>query len=293
MLTQPIVFLTSSYKNIAVNPGECTMLKILSFLCGLLLSTYTLADDSVMKVVPLANRLASELQPLISPFLESSERIVANHSSLIVKAPPDRQKEIKKLIDQLDSPQNNLIITVLQSKTESAQSLNTAANIRINTAIGRQSNLPSRFQGRFATTETSGHLNNQQQVQTLDGKPAYIKIGKIHPVQNLNIQPSGYGYPVISSNTQLIEASTGFRVIPHLSGQKVTLEVIPWSSTMNNNSIINTQSAHTTVTTRLGQWVEIGGVDQLNKHTMDGSLSHAYTTSNKNMKILVKVTIKH
>jgi len=269
------------------------MLKMLFLWCGLLLSFSTTANDQVMKVIALDNRLASELQPLISPFLESSERIVANHSSLIIKATPRRQKEIKKLIDQLDTPQNNLLITVLQSSTESAQSLNAAANIRMSTSIGKQSHLPSRFQGRFASTETSGHLNNQQQVQTLDGKPAYIKIGKIHPLQNLSIQPSGYGYPVISSNTQLIEASTGFKVVPLLSGKKVTLAVTPWSETMNNNGTLNTQSSHTTITTRLGQWVEIGGADQLNKHTKNSPLSHAYATSNKNIKVLVKVTKKH
>ncbi len=265
------------------------MLKILFLFLSVFFTTDSTADDLVMKVVPLNNRFASELQPLISPFLENSERIVANRSSLIVKATPARQKEIKKLIDQLDSRLNNLTITVIQSNTESAESLNASANNRVNIRTSRPSSLPYRFRGRFANTESLNHSNSQQQIQTLDGKPAYIKIGQIHPVQNINIYPSGYGYPVISTNTQLIEASTGFMVTPRLSGKQVTLEVSPWSDKINNSGEFSTQSGHTTIRVRLGQWVEIGGTDQQSQHTRYGTLSHRYSTTDKSMKILIKV----
>ena len=264
------------------------MFKIIFLFLSLFQSTLCIANNLVIEVVPLSNRFASDLQPLISPFLEDSELIIANRSSLIVKATPLRQKEIKKLIDQLDTRLINLTITVVQSKTQTAQALNASANINLNFP-NRRSKFSTEFQGRFGNTNDLSDSNSRQQVQTLDGKPAYIKTGKIHPVENISVYHSGYGYPAISRDTQLIEASTGFMVTPRLSGSQVTLDVAPWSDQMNNNGELSTQSGHTTIRVNLGQWVEIGGVDQHSQQSSNGTLSHAYSTANQNTKILIKV----
>lgn len=247
------------------------------------------ADDLVMEVVPLNNRVASELQPLISPFLEDSERIIANHSNLIIKATPLRQKQIRRLIDQLDTRLNNLTVTVIQSRTKTAQMLNASANITLGFPRNNRSRLSTRFRGRFGNTEGLNQSDSQQQVQTLDGQPAYIKTGKTHPVETISIYHSDYGYPSISRNTQLIEASTGFMVTPRLSGKQVTLDISPWSDKINNNGTLSTQSGHTTIRVKLGQWVEIGGVDEQSQRSSYGTLSRNYSTENKSMKIIIKV----
>ncbi len=265
------------------------MLKIIFILLSLFFSTFCIANESVMQVVPVNNRPASELQSLISPLLESSERIIASHSSLIIKATPSRQKELINLIEQLDTRLSNLSITVIQSKTKTAQALNSSAKIKLNFPANKPSNISVKARGRFASTEGLNNSESRQKIQTLDGKPAYIKTGKIYPVENISIYQSGYSYPVISSNTQLIEASTGFLVTPRLSGNQVTIEVTPWSDKMNNNGLINSQSGHSTIRVNLGQWVEIGGIDEHSQLSTNRTLSHAYSTVNKNMRILIKV----
>jgi len=265
------------------------MLKKILLLLALVFSSSSIANELMMEVIPLNNRLASDLQSLISPLLEESEQIIASRSSLIIRATPPRQKEIKKLIDQLDTRLDSLTITVIQSKTQNAQSLNASAGIRLNYPASRQRNSSSRIRGRFGNTNNVNDSNSRQQIQTLDGKSAYIKTGKIHPVENTQLYYSEYGRPIISSNTQLIEASTGFLVTPRLSGKQVTLEVTPWSDKMNNDGAISTQSGHSTLRVNLGQWVEIGGVDQHSQQSSTGTLSHAYSTANQSTKILIKV----
>jgi hypothetical protein len=265
------------------------MLKIIFLFLSIFLSTSCTANDLVIEVVPLNNRFASDIQPLISPFLEDSELIIANRSSLIIKATPLRQKEIKKLINQLDTRLDSLTITVIQSKTQNAQSLNTSANINLNFVKNRRSNFSTDFRGRFGNTNDLNDSNSRQQIQTLDGKSAYIKIGKTHPVENTQLYHSEYDRPIISSNTQLIEASTGFLVTPRLSGKQVTLEVTPWSDKMNNDGTVSTQSGHSTLRVNLGQWVEIGGVDRHSQQSSNGILSHAYSTANQSTKTLIKV----
>jgi len=265
------------------------MLKPLLLLFTVFFNSFCLATELVMEVIPLNNRSAPELQQLISPLLEDSERIIANRSKLIIKATPSRQLEIKNLIKHLDTRLNNLSITVIQSKTKTAAALNASANINLNFTSTRASHNSGRIRGRYANTEDFSNTDSQQKIQTLDGKPAFIKTGQTHPIQNTRIVNSAYGYPVISNDTLLIEASTGFQVTPRLSGEQVILEVSPWSDKMNKNGTLSSQSGHSTIRVNLGQWIEIGGIEQQSQHTSTGVLSHAYSTRNKSMRILIKV----
>jgi len=242
-----------------------------------------------MRVIPLHNRFASDLHSIITPLLENSERIIANRSSLIIKASPARQIELLNLIKQLDQRLSNLTITVIQSKTDTAHSLNAAARVRVNLSPHRSANLSAKMHARFADTTSLNQSDSQQKIQTLDGKPAYIKTGKIYPVKDINLFHSSDGQPIISSNTRLISATTGFLVTPRLSGKQVNLEITPWSDKMNNNGSLSTQGAHSTVQVNLGVWIEIGGIDQQSQFSSHATLSHAYSTKNNSMKILIKV----
>ncbi len=256
--------------------------------CLISFSTSIIANETVIDIIPVYNRPASELQPLLSPLLETSEQIIANGNNLIVKATPIRLEELKKLIKKLDIRLKNLSITVIQSRTKTAQALNASANFKLNKALDK-SNLNGHTQGLFAQTEGFKNSDSTQVIKTLEGRSAYIKTGTNHPIQNINIYDPGYGYPTISTNTEFIETSTGFLVTPRLTGDQVTLNITPWSDKMNNMGIIETHGANTTLRINLGEWVEIGGVTESNQISSNKSLSHSYSTANKKMRIIIKV----
>ena len=265
------------------------MLKIL-FLFLSLFCIVSHAKESIMAVIPLNNRPAFELQSILSPLLENSERLIANGSNLIIRATPARLQELKGLIRQLDAPLNNLTITVLQSRTKTANELNASANISLRYPGRRAGRLSGQIGGRFAQTEGAKNSDSRQIIKTLDGQSAIIRTGEIHPVQNFSIYDSGYGYPAISSHTQLIEASTGFEVTPRLTGQQqVTLQISPWSDRLNQSGTFDTQGASTTLRINLGEWVEIGGVSEQTQRSRYGALSRSYSTANDDLHILIKV----
>jgi len=265
------------------------MLKILFLFFSIFFTTYSIADERVMEVLPIHNRLASDIQAIITPLLDSSEYLIPNGSSLIIKATPARQNELKKLIGQLDKQLSNLTITIIQSNSKTADSLNASANIRAGISLTNKSKLSGGLRGRFADIEKSSYSESRQQIQTLDGETAFIKIGKAHPVHNTSIHSSPTGYTSISSNTQYIEASTGFLVTPRLSGMQVTLEVSPWSDKMKNSGVLSTQHSHSTIRIRLGEWIEIGGVNEQSQSTATRNLSHSYSTRQKKSRILIKI----
>ncbi len=265
------------------------MLKILILSLPLFFSICSYANETVMEIIPLKYRPASELQPLISPLLESSEQIIANNSNLIIKATPTRLKELKSLIDKLDTALSNLAITVIQSKTKTAEQLNASANIKFSGTNHPRPQSSISVYGRFGQSKNLSNTDSTQVVKTLEGRSAYIKTGTMHPVQNVTVYNSANGYPAISSNTQLIETSTGFLVTPRLTGNQVTVEITPWSDKMNYQGNIETQSGYSTIRINLGEWVEIGGIREQSEISSNRTLAHAYSTTNNDFHILIKI----
>ncbi|MFK5950887.1 MAG: type II and III secretion system protein [Methylococcales bacterium] len=265
------------------------MFKILLIFLVTFYSAVNIADEQIIKVLPLHNRLASDIQSIIGPILENSERVIPNRSSLIIKATAARQKELKKLIEQLDRRLNNLTITVIQSRSKTADSLNASAYIKSSSPSQNRKKVSTSLQGYFADTERLNHAENQQKIQTLDGKSAFIKTGKIHPINNISFYQSSNGYSAITKDTQYIDVSTGFLVTPHLSGKQVTLDITPWSDQIKNNGEISYQHSHTTIRVNLGEWIEIGSVNEQSQTASNRNLSLSYSTSQKKNRILLKV----
>lgn len=266
------------------------LLSIKNFLSVIFLfSSALFADDTVIELVRLQHRPASEILPLVTPLLETSEQAVDNGNSLIIKAAKNRLPAIKALIGKLDINLANLTITVIQSSTKTARALNAGAavNVTIPKAPGRSRGA---MHGYLANTDRFKEGEKTQILRTLEGRPAYIKTGRLHPVNNLSIFDSGYGYPSVSSSTQYIEATSGFIVVPRLSGQdEVILEISPWMDTMNQRGSIDTQSAHSNIRTKLGRWVEMGSINQREQNQNQGFLQHSRSTRQQSLHILIKV----
>ncbi len=242
------------------------------------------ATDTVMKVISLQHRSAEEVQSMIKPLLNPQERLIGQINTLIIKASPQRQQEIQDIIQQLDTPLTNLTITVLQSTLLTADELNAQASIHVNIDHTTRGYVD----GHFADTRRLKQQKNTQLIRTLEGHPAFIKTGALHPVQSIEYRASPYGKS-IRRTTQHIEATTGFKVIPRLSGTRVTLQVSPWSGTLQTNNTLQLSSADTTLHTELGKWVEIARSGENNQNNERGRLKYHYSTSENSVRMLVKV----
>ncbi len=232
------------------------MNKLVAFILIGLLDSFAFAADTIIEVIPLNYRPASELIPLLTPLLGNSTQLIDNGANLLVRTTPDRLAEINALVKQLDMRQSNLLITVIQNADE------------LNAAQLNDHGIGHVYQTQHAE-------QNTQSIRTLEGVPAHIKVGRLYPRQNF----SAYGYP---TTTDYSEVTTGFEITPKLVGQQVILSVGPWSDKMNGQGQIETQNAQSTVRINLGEWVDIGGI---------GENSSVITrqTSKSQMRILIKV----
>ena len=263
--------------------------KLLPLILITLLNNISFAAETIIEVIPVNNRPASEIQPLISPMLENTDRVIADGSNLIVKTTPDRLNEIKKFINNLDSRLNNLIITVIQSRHTTANELNAAAKVNLNIPIDDMSKSSGRITGHYYQTDDRNANESTQTIRTLEGFTAQITVGKTYPIQNVQIYNFAYGYPAVSTATGFIDATTGFAVTPRLAGQQALLDVSPWSDKANARGQLETQGAQSTIKINLGEWTELGGIDETSQNSTNGNLATIRQTRENRLHILVKV----
>ena len=86
---------------------------------------------------------------------------------------------------------------------------------------------------------------------------------------------------------------TGFYVLPRVRGENVVLEVSPYKSSRTGTSRdnVDTQSAHTTVTGRIGEWIPIGGVTREGERSQDITGTTVATEDRRNTGIWVRADL--
>lgn len=97
-----------------------------------------------------------------------------------------------------------------------------------------------------------------------------------------------YGSTVVDQ-AQFVDVVSGFEVSPRVSGENVTLQVVPQRDSLRRNGQIHTQSAATMLTTRLGEWTELGAIDQSASQGASGTPSSQHGSQSDQRSIFIRV----
>ena len=174
-----------------------------------------------------------------------------------------------------------------------------------------------RMRARIISTRSLEDDKKTQQVQVVEGGRALISAGKVlavpqHPqgvrrwvpdssavtLPQHQVVQSPWGAQVIDG-TQYRDLSSGFYVRPRISGERVTLEISVQDATLAPGDpsftpsftlpVTREQQVSTTVSGRLGEWMELGGISR--QTADDGSTLSARSMSDTDERrnILLKV----
>jgi hypothetical protein len=155
---------------------------------------------------------------------------------------------------------------------------------------GGQSHLDARASSsRNATDEQV-----DQRVQVLEGGRAFISTGRSRPLQQRRViaGPSG---TVIDESTVMQDANTGFAVVPRVSGNTVFLEISPQRESFVNGAdpaapaAIKSQRVSSSLSARLGEWVELGAATQASARQSAGALSSRESSTSASSRVWVMV----
>jgi hypothetical protein len=95
----------------------------------------------------------------------------------------------------------------------------------------------------------------------------------------------------VVDSTEYRDVTTGFYVRPRLSGDRVMLDISPQRESLSGDvrGGVSVQRVVTTVSGRLGEWIEIGGIGHDASGQQAVLLGRASSTASERSRVLVKV----
>ena len=228
----------------------------------------TVFADYPIEVIELKSRPYEEILPLVRPFVGSDGTVTGMGNNLVIKAAPEQVREIKRLLATLDRPPKRLRILVDNGDDRARSSSGYRASADIKTGNGQISiNSPgypvdsSRGEIRLHDSHSTTTQSSRQFVQAMEGQPAYISSGLQVPLRTTERYYGG-GIPYQRTTTQVHDVTRGFYVVPRVSGETVTLEIAQHNDQPGRHyGVVDTQRIDSVVHGRLGEWIDLGGLD--------------------------------
>ena len=241
---------------------------------ALFFSMPALAAQQV-EVIELRHRTVEDVLPVLEPLVEPGGALSGMNGHLIVRTSPGNLQELLKVLSVIDRPARQLVIRVSQNRETSGAgrsldmsgAVDVGDNVRIvapggNTPGGAGVEVRSggSTAGVYGGDVRHGASSGADQfVRVMDGSQAFIRIGRslAVPFRRALMRPDGIR---ISQGVVYVDIGQGFSAVPRLSGDRVTIDISPqFDSLAGRGHDVETQNLSTTVSGRLGEWIELGG----------------------------------
>jgi len=233
-----------------------------TFLLTVALFAGPAAGQGSLEIIPLRHRTVDQVLPALRPLMEPGATLSGQGTQLIVRTSPANLAEIRRALDEIDRPLRRLQISVRfdDALDSASQGVETSGRI-----TNRGSNVEVRVQDRQGTATE----RVDQRVQVLEGGRAFISTGRSTPIYDGSV---------------FRETSSGFDAIPRLAGGGVLVEIAQRRETLARD-----QALSTTVSGRLGEWLEIGGALESASRDDSAILSARASRSSRSGRVWIKV----
>ena len=243
----------------------------------LALALPALAQQQV-EIIELRHRVVEDVLPVLEPLLEPGGAMSGMNGHLVVRTSSANLEELRKVLAVIDRPPRQLLVRVSQSRDAVVRQreVDVSGRVRIGEGVDIvRPGTPMRGEsgalihgggssvgvyGRDARRTTQSGAD--QFVRVMDGSEALIRIGRslAVPFRRIAVRP---GEVRVSEGMVFVDVGQGFYALPRLAGERVSIEIRPFSDSLAGHGLdVETQELSTTVTGRLGEWIELGGSSQ-------------------------------
>jgi type II secretory pathway component GspD/PulD (secretin) len=180
--------------------------------------------QQALEIIPLKHRTVEQVLPVLRPLLEPGATLSGSRGQILLRASAANVAEIRRALDAIDRPSRRLQISVrlddaLESERREIRASGTISNRGASASVSAE-------EARHAAAERV-----DQRLQVLEGGHAFIFTGQSNSFR---------------------DTASGFEVTPRLSGSQVHLDIA-----QQRDAGSQSQRLSSSVTTRLGEWVEI------------------------------------
>lgn len=266
---------------------------LVGFLLAINSTQHTLAATD-FKIITLQYRFAEEVLPVIKPLVGNEGTATAMQNNLIIRTTPQNMGEIEQIISTLDTPRQNLRITVSRNSTQSSErnSAEVSGRKRIgNVAVetgSRHTTIKDGVSVNIESQQSSSNASNNQFIQLLEGQRAFISVGQSIPYTQEWVTLT-QRYANIRRTTEFINIDTGFAVQAKAIGKQIELEITPRFSQLTQSGMIDFDSLTTVVRANRGEWIDLGAIMQNKDDVSRAILSWQNRYQSLNTQLLIKV----
>lgn len=281
------------------------ILLIMTLLLGLLGGTPR--ADNAIEVIELKGRTAEEIIPLIKPMLSPGAGVSGRAYQLILRTDPANLEQIRALVAQLDQVPKRLLITVHIGELSSAERQAASLHARhqqgdVEVAVGSPAPGPgARIEHRSTDTAVGARVHgtralrdagNRQQVQTLEGEPAYVAAGVAYPYIS-HVETYSGGIERHAAGIDYRETRTGFYVLAQLRDDQVLLDVSPQKEALSRRHSGAIESTHlsTRIMGPIGDWIALGGSGATSADRQGDYTSRHRTRDRDSQQIWIRVQV--
>ena len=209
-----------------------------------------------LEIIPLKSKNVDQVLPTLQPLLERGGTLTGANNQLFLRTSPANRAEIMRVLAAIDVPTRRLLIHVAQNRQAENADRGVEARGQVTLGSTRQANVNA---SAWDTKSVRGE-NSTQRVQTIEGGQAFIQVGRSLAVP-MRQRVYGPGGSVVSESLIYRDIGSGFYAEPRLNGQRVTIDITQQAENFDaaGRGGVNSQRLATTVTGRLGEWIELGG----------------------------------
>lgn len=249
----------------------------------------TVAYGDNLKVITLQHRSAEEIIPLIKPMVEQAGGVVTGTGhKLILRGQDADLAQITGLVQQLDTPPRQLRITLRQSRYGEPGS----SGHKVSVHPGNSDSNPTDTTARVYSTRKHDQDATTQRIQVQEGHWATIDMTLQVPVVEQVVDVTG-GQERVLNAVKYKDLATGFAVRAMIHGDQATVDIMPHKAGLDNEQggTIQSQAAATTVSGKVGGWIDIGGaVGDITEHER-GTISTGDRHRKDERHIMLKVEV--
>lgn len=257
-----------------------------------------------LEIINLKSRTADQVLPQLRPFVEPGGTISGMNNQVFIRASEANRRQIRELLGAIDRPPRRLVISVRQDTDRTAMAGGGEVSGRVGaggariesrrTVIGGAGVEVRRgddvVRGQVYDSRSAGAERIAQQVQVVEGGKAFIHVGTSVPVplRQVVLSPAG---AIVSETTVYRDLGTGFYAEPQLAGDRVTLTISPTHDTPGayGPGSANIQRLSTTVSARLGEWMDLGSTVEERSGEEAGTLRYSSRGVSAGRRVQLKV----
>jgi type II secretory pathway component HofQ len=271
--------------------------RIVTGLCASILCVFLgcAAFAQALEVIDLKYRTAEEIIPVLQPLLESGGALSGEQYTLFVRTSPTNLRQLRAALEQLDRQPRQLKIAVRRASSSDAlrEGVSASGTIRTDRGAVSTNETPRRNSGvtvRGTHTTDSESGDRTASVSVLEGNAAFIATGASVPMVTAVAAGAGR-HRWAGVVTEYRDLTDGFLVTPRITPDGVVLNIEQRAEQLRNGAI-DRQTLTTQISARLGEWIQLGGVDELSVSSRGGVLTREHRTRSDSVGVWIKVELE-